>query len=496
MANADEARRELARRELARRHFENFVLYTMPDYKMGWVHKEICRILEQFLRDCIDKKRPRLMITMPPRHGKSELVSRRFPSWVLGVCPDEQIIAASYANTLAKRMNRDAQRIIDSPLYKNVFPCTALYGKKAKNEDGSISLRNSEMFEIVGKKGSYRSAGVGNGITGMGCGILIIDDPFKDRADASSQTIRDNVWDWYSSTAYTRLSPGGGVLVTNTRWHEDDLSGRLIESMKAGGDQWTIINYPAIAEFDEPNRKAGEALHPERYPLQELESIRRTMGSYEWNALYQQRPSAQEGTLIKRDWMRYYRQSDLPQSFDVVIQSWDLACTDGKDSDFVAGGVWGKKGADIWLLDIVHERLSFIDTVGAIVRMSAKWPQSNEKLVEYKANGFATVSVLKDKVPGLIPIIPKGDKTSRISAQTFWFEAGNVHIPEPSWVPAAGRYVEELVSFGAGAAHDDLVDMTSQALERLSKFDNFRDVADVQSYFVHNRRVYPNGQHG
>jgi hypothetical protein len=242
----------------------------------------------------------RLMIFCPPRHGKSELVSRRLPAYILGRNPDAPIITASYGADLARRMNRDVQRIIDSPSYQEIFPQTRLFGKNIRTLAGGSWLRNSDEFEIVEYSGYYRGAGVGGAITGMGMMYGIIDDPVKNRQDASSATIRQGLWDWYVSTFRTRLAPGGGILITVTTWHEDGLEARLLKLAESSpnADQWTVIRLPAIAEEPVASydiRQPGEALWPGRYDNDELESTRLTLGSYEWNALYQQRPNPDSG---------------------------------------------------------------------------------------------------------------------------------------------------------------------------------------------------------
>ncbi|MBR3072566.1 terminase family protein, partial [Fibrobacter sp.] len=294
--------------QLARTNLLAFVKATMPNYSIGWVHREICARLMRFYTDVMERKSPRLILTMPPRHGKSQLVSKHFPAWCFGVNPDISFMACSYSDGLSRRVNKDVQRIMESNEYHRIFPRTTLPPR------GSKYTRSTNLIEIPNRKGSFRSTGIGGSITGMGCEILGIDDPLKDRQEANSITIRDRIWDWYTSTAYTRLSPGGGVLVTLTRWHEDDLAGRLLNAMKQGdGDQWTVINYPAIAEKDEPHRKIGEALHPERYPLEMLEKIRINVGSYDWNALYQQHPAPVGGSIIKREWLQQYE--ILPKVF-------------------------------------------------------------------------------------------------------------------------------------------------------------------------------------
>ena len=218
-AIAQEARKELARRSMA-----EFTLYTDERYQMNWHHRLICEYLDKW----INKDVKRLMVFTAPRHGKSELVSRKLPAYIFGRNPDTSIISASYSADLASRMNRDVQRIMDEYRYIELFPESRLYGKNLKDANGKF-LRNSDIFEIVNHRGVYRSAGVGGGITGMGGEYIIIDDPVKNREEANSEVYREKLWDWYTSTLYTRLEKDGCILVTLTRWHEDDLAGRLLE---------------------------------------------------------------------------------------------------------------------------------------------------------------------------------------------------------------------------------------------------------------------------
>ena len=433
----------------------------MPNYSIGWVHREICARLMRFYTDVMERKSPRLILTMPPRHGKSQLVSKHFPAWCFGVNPDISFMACSYSDGLSRRVNKDVQRIMESNEYHRIFPRTTLPPR------GSKYTRSTNLIEIPNRKGSFRSTGIGGSITGMGCEILGIDDPLKDRQEANSITIRDRIWDWYTSTAYTRLSPGGGVLVTLTRWHEDDLAGRLLNAMKQGdGDQWTVINYPAIAEKDEPHRKIGEALHPERYPLEMLEKIRINVGSYDWNTLYQQHPAPVGGSIIKREWLQQYE--ILPKVFDKIIQSWDFTFTDSASSDNVAGTVWGKVGARFYLIDCVCAKMDFVSSIRAFQRMSEKHPKAIRKIIEDKANGPAIISALRNKISGIVPFTPQGSKEARAFAVSPLFEAGNVYIPkqdaEHPWVR---DYIDELVSFPS-APHDDRVDSTTQALNYLA----------------------------
>ena len=453
--------RELLRRS-ATKHLDSFILYTYADYQMGWVHKEICDTLDQFLRDVEAQKSPRLIICQPPRSGKSEIVSRRFPAYALGKNPDLQIIATSYSSDLVSRFNRDVQRIIDDDIYREIFPSTTLNGRNVKTDTRASYIRTSDLFEVVGHKGSYRSTGVGGGITGQGADILIIDDPIKDRAEANSPTIREKLWDWYTSTAYTRLSPGGGVIVMATRWHTDDLIGRLIQKMQEGsGDDFKVITYPAIAEHDEPHRKAGEALHPERYDLEQLNAIRQTIGPQDWSALYQQRPVPEGGAVFKIDAFKRWNSTNLPPAFDQILGSWDMTFKDSKSSDYVVGQVWGRKGVDLYLLDLFRGQWDFTKTLEMFALMTAKYPRTHRWLIEDKANGSAIISVLKKQIHGITPITPTESKLERAYAVTPLIEAGNVYIPESAtWL---ANFEDELLNFPAGA-HDDQVDSMTQAL--------------------------------
>ena len=455
---------EQARLELARRCLLDFTLQTFPKYEVSWHHRLICETLDKFAK----KEIRRLIVTMPPRHGKSELVSRRLPALILGQNPDARIIATSYTSTLASRMNRDVQRILDDSKYKQVFPGTALFDSNVRTISKGTYLRNSDIFEIVNHSGYYQSAGVGGAITGMGCDFGIIDDPIKNRAEAESITYREAVWDWYVSTFYTRLEKDGSVLITVTRWHEDDLVGRLLEAQNndPDADRWHVINLPAIAEratAGDP-RQPGDALWPGKYSEADLRSIKATLGSYEWTGLYQQQPSSPEGMLLRREWWQYYRQA--PERFDEVIQSWDCTFKDSDGTDYVVGQVWGRKGADKYLLDQTRDRMDMPTTLRAVEQLTAKWPAAGIKLIEDKANGPAVIAMLKNKISGLIPVEPLGGKMVRVQAVSPDIEAGNVYLPQGA--PWVKDFVEECAAFPNGK-HDDQVDAMSQALSRFSR---------------------------
>ena len=477
--------------EKARRSLLGFTTFTYPEYEVNWHHAILCNYLDRWAFGDIK----RLMVFMPPRNGKSELVSRRLPAYILGRDPNTSVIATSYTADLASMMNRDAQRIIDGEKYHELFPKTNLFGSNVRTVAKGSYLRNSDIFEIVGYKGIYKSAGVGGAITGMGCKYGIIDDPIKNRAEAESVTYRKALWDWYTSTFYTRLEKDARVLITLTRWHEDDLAGRLLKLARENpqADQWTVISFPAIAEDDKHQddiRKTGEPLWPGKYPLSELNTMKATMGSYEWNALMQQRPSVAGGNILKREWWKYWHlpgqslppitvnlpdggfkliySEELPRVFDEHIQSWDMAFKDTKGSAYVAGQTWGRKGANKYLLDQLRDKMDFVKTIQAVKTLTEKWPKAMAKLVEDKANGPAVISSLKDKIPGLIEVQPEGSKESRAYAVSPQVEAGNVYLPHPMIYQWVDDYVAEMTSFPNGT-YKDQVDATTQALQRLGK---------------------------
>jgi predicted phage terminase large subunit-like protein len=485
----------------AREKLLPFTLYTRPHYRPSWHHRMLCTALERFARGEI----PRLLVEMPPRHGKSELVSRVLPAWLFGRDPNTQLISGSYSADLSSMMSRDVQRLISSDAYKRVFPNIHLPdGSKAQ----ASWVRTANLFDIVGARGQYRCAGVGGGLTGMGGAVdtpcfIIIDDPIKNMEEALSATYREKVWDWYTSVLLPRLvgSPSG-VLLTLTRWHHDDIAGRLLQQAKSDpqADQWVRIRCPAIKEDDDPTnlydrRKVGEALwdDPKAFPLPKLKSIKASTTPQVWASLYQQRPAPTEGGIIKKSQIRFWFPRNVaapaPISFRMTDedgqpmtvtcnqeplpvrlekdgnwgQSWDLTFKDTKGSAFVCGQVWATMGANDYLIDQVHFHRAFTATVQAIEDLTSKWPLTRAKLVEEKANGAAVLNTLKDKIAGLIAINPEGSKEARAHAASVYFHAGNVWLPHPHFCPWVMELIEELCTF-PNSAYKDQMDSVSQWL--------------------------------
>lgn len=361
----EEAKLEAARRELARRHLLPFVERFNDQYEAGWVHKDICQRLERFSDAVAAKQSPRLMLFMPPRHGKSELASKTFPAWHLGRYPFHEFIGCSYSGSLAMDFSRKVRELLRDAAYKPLFPKACL-----DRDSQSAERWNTDTG------GGYVAAGVGGPITGRGAHILVIDDPVKNREDAESESTRNSIWDWYTSTAYTRLAPGGGVLIILTRWHDDDLAGRLLEKMrKEEGDTWEVIEYPAIATVDETYRKKGEALHPQRYDTTALERIKRAVGERDWWALYQQQPTAEDGDLFTKSMIHFYNQKDLPAFSKMrFYTAWDLAIGQAEHNDYSVGITVGvDQNHRLWIVDIQRGRWNAKELTDKIIDVWTVW---------------------------------------------------------------------------------------------------------------------------
>ena len=298
----------------------------------------------------------------------------------------------------------------------------------------------------------------------MGGDYIIIDDPIKNREEANSSTYREKLWEWYTSTLYTRQEREGSILITLTRWHEDDLAGRLLELAKKdpSADQWEVLLLPAVAEahrHPRDPRKEGEALWTYKYPLTELTKIRATVGIYDWSAMYQQRPQPAGGTIFKREWMNH-TYTELPAGA-TIIQSWDLPFKNSEASAKCAGIVMARKGAQLFFVDVVNDKMDFTTSVTAIKSLTAKHPKARAKVVEDKANGPAIIDYLGKTIPGMIPFNPKGSKEDRALSVAPYFEAGNVLFPE--FAPWKADLIDDLLRF-PGATYKDTVDATVQAI--------------------------------
>lgn len=294
-----------------------FASFVNIAYTPIWLHKEIARHLERVERG----ETIRVMLFVPPRHGKSELSSILFPAWYLGKNPDKEIIVASYSAELAEDFGYKTRNLVNEPEYRELFNTRLRADSKSRSK------------WLTREGGGYTAVGVGGAITGRGADLLIIDDPVKNREEAESETIREKVWSWYTSTAYTRLEKGGSVILIMTRWHMDDLAGRLLEK-QAEGDKWEVIKFPAIATHDELFRKEGEPLWEDKYNLEALVNIKNTIGNYDWNALYQQTPIATEDQEFKPEYYQYRNWSDVYSLKTKRFLTIDTAVSEKASADY------------------------------------------------------------------------------------------------------------------------------------------------------------------
>ena len=436
-------------------------------------------LLAERLLDVAQGKLKRLLIQMPPRHGKSEFASAHFPAWYLGTFPDRRVILASYEHDFAASWGAKAR-----DRFTEWGP--ALWRLWVKRDKQA-----ADDWGIAGHAGGMVCAGVGGPITGRGADLLIIDDPVKSAEEANSETYRQRAWDWYRSTAYTRLEPGGALILIQTRWHEDDLAGRVLAEAAKTGEQWEVINLPALAEGgDVLGRQSGEALWPDRYPEEQLEQIRESIGSYWWSALYQQRPAPPEGALFREEWWRYWE--ELPACEEMML-SVDCSYKEGRDNSFTVIQAWGRAGGKLYLVDQWRRQCGFNEARAGVQQMAARWPRAHAKLIEDKANGRAVIESLRSEIAGIVPVEPKGGKYSRAQAVLPLLEQGKVYLPQPSRLPWVNELMAEARSFPAGA-HDDQVDAMTQALQRWiwvkevpppepERPPSGRTVAAIQAYY-------------
>jgi len=456
---------DATRREISRRQLLPFTKYTKRNYRVQWYHRLICETLD----DWISGKIKRLMVFAPPRHGKSELVSRRLPSLILGMYPNAKIISASYNMNLAEDMNNDVQKIIDSERYRLLFPKTTLAGQSAQRfKLGGKFTRTSKQFQIVGHEGAYVSAGVGTGITGKGFDFGIIDDPVKNRQEAESETVRNTVWDWYMSTFESRQEGEVPILVTVTRWHEDDLAGRLLAAQEKGGEhalKWRIIRLPALAEPEENldpmdvREGEGEALWPGKFSRKVLLGRRATLTGYEWDSLYQQRPLPPGGGKIKRKWFKM--RDTIPEGLSWK-RFWDLAVSAKKSADYTASiaAALDAEG-NIYLRDMVRGQWEWPDVKRNIIATAL-----TEKIpicVEEGGQQIGFISQLLEE-PELQGISvtgsrPDKDKLTRALPWIARAEAGKIYLINGSWI---NEFLNECQHFtGISDKHDDQIDAVS-----------------------------------
>jgi predicted phage terminase large subunit-like protein len=449
-----EAQKELAKRELSRRRLLPFVERFQPDYEAGWFHTDLCERLERFAAAVARKEHPRLMLSVPPRAGKSTLASRMFPAWYLGHFPTHEFILCSYSGSLAMSFSRQVRAIMRDPSYHQLF-------KTALDPD-SQSVENW----LTTDGGGLLASGVSGAQTGKGAHVLLIDDPVKNREDADSETQRQATYDWYTSTAYTRLAPGGGVLLIQTRWHDDDLTGRLLEDMKRGADQWEVVTYEAIASQDEPNRKKGEALHPERYGVEQFRRIRKAIGERDWSALYQQKPVSDEGGYFNSTMFPRYSPADMPPRDEMTAYTaWDLAIGLKEENDFSVGVTVGLDRQDrLWVLDVVRGKWDGFALVQQILDNFTIWRPDRVGIekgqIQMSINVFLQKEIEARQLWDCFiePLVcGRNDKMARQRGIQSMMKAQKVLFPAAGATHFVDQAVFEMMRFPTGV-HDDVCD--------------------------------------
>jgi len=458
-----------------------FCKKLQPDYKVGKHH----RILADLLMDIADGKKNRICVNIPPRHGKSQLVSIYFPAWFLGKYPNKKVLMVSHTTDLAVDFGRKVRNIIDNPVYHTIFPTVNL-----AQDNKSAGRWNTNCG------GEYFACGVGSALAGRGADLLLVDDPHNEQDIINGNfDVFERAYEWFTYGARTRLMPGGRVAIVQTRWHQDDLSGKVVRDMTQNeeADQYEVVEFPAI--FNE-GTKEERALWPEWMPLPALRQTKASMPVFQWNAQYQQNPTSEEASVVKREWWKWWK-SDNPPQCEYIIMSLDAAAEINNRADFTALTTWGvfmneENGAyNIILLNSIKKRMEFPELKDLSYREYEEW-QPDAFIVEKKSAGTALYQELRRTgmpVQEYTPHRGSGDKLARLNSVADIIRSGLCWVPETRW---AEEVVEEIAGFPF-MSHDDLVDSTVMALMRFRNGGFIRlpsDEPDEIQFFRAKRKAY------
>ena len=439
--------RNAVTREKAQKNFMAFVKEMWP----GFIHGRHHALMAKKFEEIAEGKLKRLIINMPPRHTKSEFASNMLPAWFLGRFPDKKVIQCSNTADLSVGFGRKVRNLVDSEQYSKIFP--------------NVSLRADSKAAgrwATSHNGDYFAIGVGGTVTGKGADLLIIDDPHSEQEARLAQgdpTVFDSVYEWYTSGPRQRLQPGGAIIIVMTRWSDKDLTGKVL---KNDASEWEVIELPAIMP-------SGKPLWPEFWSLEELSALKEELPPYKWNAQYQQKPTGEEGAIVKRDWWRRW-ESDRPPRCEFIIQSWDTAFTKSQRADYSACTTWGvfhlnedESDVNIILLDALKEKWEFPELKDNAKRMYDEW-EPDACIIEAKAAGAPLIFELRRMGVMVSDYTPVrgNDKFVRLNSVTDLFRSGKVWAPETRW---ADELIEEMARF-PNAEHDDLTDSATQALIR------------------------------
>jgi len=466
------------KRERGQRSFMDFVRTMWPNFVSGRHHEIMANAFERVAKGELK----RLIINMPPRHTKSEFASYLLPAWYLGKFPEKKIIQSSNTAELAVGFGRKVRNLVDSETYAKVFPNVAL------RHDSKAAGRWS-----TNGNGEYFAIGVGGTLTGKGADLLIIDDPHSEqeaKLAESDPSVFDSVYEWYTSGPRQRLQPGGAIVIVMTRWSKRDLTGRVLkDSAQRGGDEWELIEFPAILPSDKP-------LWPEFWSYELLNALRLELPSSKWQAQYQQNPTSEGGAIVKREWWKIWEKEDPPPC-EFIIQSWDTAFLKSERADYSACTTWGvfyidddtgKPQANVILLNAFKKRMEFPELKQRAHQEYHDW-DVDALIIEAKAAGSPLVFELRAMGIPVQEFSPTrgNDKIARLNAVADIFASGMVWVPNTHW---AEELIEEVASFPAGD-HDDLVDSMTQALLRYRKGGFIRLASDEEDEPVYRaKRAY------
>jgi predicted phage terminase large subunit-like protein len=446
-----------------------------------WTSAPHLTFLSLVLAAALARKVTRIMILMPPRHGKSMLVSQFFPAWWLGRRPNDRVILASYNDRFAAQWGRKARDTFFE--YSN-----QVFGLRPRQGQTS-----TEDWGIAGHIGGMTTAGTGGSLTGRGADLLIIDDPFKDAAEAASERVRETTWEWWVATASTRLEPSGVAIVIQTRWHQDDLAGRLLKDMEEGGEQWMVVKMPAIAEEDEHweydgyiwTRKQGDPLWPARYNQESLEKIQRR-SAYWWAALFQQRPAPPGGSIFKRPWFKVVKALPADRRVDVRCRFWDAGgsarTAKAKDPDYTVGTLVARVGNDYYVEHVARGQWSSAQ-VDAVIQQTARtdgWATLIREEREGGSSGIAVIESRKSKLAGFNYEGRPATGAKELRWQPFASQAevGNVYVLESEW----NRHWLDEFEAAPNGAHDDQIDSAVGAFMEVALGRPFVGSRQVQGY--------------
>ena len=460
---------KLKDQEVCKERFIKFVKRVWPTFVDGRHHVRMAAAFERVARGEIK----RLIINMPPRHTKSEFASYLLPAWFLGKFPNKKVIQTAHTAELSVGFGRKVRNLVDQDVYKDIFPGVGLQA------DSKAAGRWN-----TNKGGEYFAIGVGGAVTGKGADLLIIDDPHSEQEAALAATnpeIYDKVYEWYTSGPRQRLQPGGAIVIVMTRWGLRDLTGQVVKnSLQRGGDEWEVIEFPAILP-------SGNPLWPEFWSLEELSALKEELPNAKWQAQYQQQPTSEEGAIVKREWWKVWEKDDPPRC-DFIIQSWDTAYETTNRSDFSACTTWGvwttEEGeTNIILLDVYKSRLEFFQLKKKVLELHKEY-EPDALIVEKKVSGISLYQELRRMGVPVSEFTPsKGnDKITRLNSVSDIIQSGRVWVPNTRW---AEELIDEIAAFPAGE-HDDLVDATTLALARFRSGGFLRlptDEPDELQYF-------------